>query len=436
MVSKPFVVSAVVLAFAGSLVGSVWMMSLFGVQTGGISSHLAFPLHRTLQIDGFLTVLIMGVGYMIVPRFRNSTLPSTKLAYVSLALALASIILSVISSAIQQPRNNDLEALSSAARLAGVAVFAGMVLWMLRIRPRLLGLADYFIGLSVVTLLALAAIRLSGMGAAGSLSEVQMLLLFPLLMVFGVEYKTMPSFLGFIRPRKRAAAASLVLAVAAVALGISSTLYNSAPALSMAFNAALLGCAATFSHALYFFGGFDNSQIMRLISGEKKARYIYTMAYSKLSFLFLFAGVALAALFSVSSSSSSRIGDVAGLSYLSYDLAIHLTAIGFIGTTITLYLPLMLPAITGRQVHFARFSHAPVLLLVAALALRAAGDAALATNGLLVLHQPPMSYLMMASGWMVVSALAAFVVMVHRSMNGAKAASANIGTGSMQSDKK
>lgn len=406
-VSRPFVVSAVVLAFAGSLVGSVWMMALFGVQAGG--TYMAFPLHRALQIDGFLTVLIMGIGYMIVPRFRNSTLPSTKLAYVSLALVLASIALSVASTVSPGSDDDNMQALSSAARLAGVAIFSGMVFWMLRIRPRLLGLADYFIGLSVATLLVLGVIRMSGAEVASALSEVQVLLLFPLLMIFGVEYKTMPSFLGFIRPRKKAAMASFALAVAAAALGIPSALLDSAP-LSAAFNAALLGSAAAFAHSLYVFGGFDNSEILRLISGEKKARYTYTMAYSRLSFLFLYAGIAFAAAFFSAPSSD--------LSYISYDLAIHLTAIGFIGTTIALYLPLMLPAITGRQVRFASFSHAPVLLLVAALAVRAAGDAAL-TYGLLL---QPLSYLLMASGWMVVTALAAFIVMVRRSMKKGTAA--------------
>ncbi|AIF84149.1 Cytochrome C and Quinol oxidase polypeptide I [Candidatus Nitrososphaera evergladensis SR1] len=413
-VSRPFVVSAVVLAFAGSLVGSVWTMSLFGMQAeSGTYYHQVFPLHRALQIDGFLTVLIMGIGYMIVPRFRNSTLPSTKLAYVSLALALASIALSTASMA--SPEKGGMQQLlSSAARLAGIAVFAGMMFWMLRIRPRLLGLADYFIGLSVAMLVALGVIRLLGIGPASALSEVEVLLLFPLLMIFGVEYKTMPSFLGFIRPRKSAATASLALAIVSVTLGVSSALLDSI-LLSIAFNVTLLGCATAFAHSLYLFGGFDNSQILKLISGEKKARYLYTMAYSRLSFLFLYAGIAFAMLFSALSSSSD-------LSYLSYDLAIHLTAIGFIGTTIALYLPLMLPAITGKQVYFARFNHAPVLLLVAALAVRAAGDVVL-TYGLL---QPPLSYLLMASGWMVVLALAAFVVMVHRSMKGTTNTGTNI----------
>ncbi len=393
--SKPFIVSAIVLAFLGSLIGSIWMMWIFGVHP--ISTQLPFSLHRALQIDGFLMVLIMGIGYMIIPRFRNSRLPSVKLVHISLALALLSIALSVVSAVF----GVSFDTAAGLARIAGISIFAGVAFWMLRIRPKLLGLADYFIGLSVATLLALGIIRLAGIMPDNTLSEVQMLLLFPLLMIFGVEYKTMPSFLGFIRPRKTAAKASFVFAAAAVALGISSTL-NDNLLLSMAFNMDLFFCVTTFAYSLFIFGGFDNSEILRLIAGEKKARYLYTITYSRLSFLFLYVGIVFATLFGASSNSS----------YLSYDLSIHLIAIGFIGMTIAIYLPLMLPAIIGKQVQFARFNHTPVFLIVAALAVRAAGDAAL-TYGFL-LHQP-LSYVMAASGWMVISALAIFIIMVHRS---------------------
>jgi hypothetical protein len=190
-----------------------------------------------------------------------------------------------------------------------------------------------------------------------------MWLLFPSLMIFGVEYKTMPSFLGFIRPRKKLAQTSLALAMASVTFGIAATTQD-APLLLLAFNAALLSSAGLFALSLYIFGGFDNSEILRLISGKKKARYVYTTAYARLAFAFLYIVVVFAFLFNVLDNPA----------FLLYDLAIHYTAIGFVGTTIALYLPLMLPPILGKQVRFARFSHAPILLLVAALFIRAAGD--------------------------------------------------------------
>jgi hypothetical protein len=213
-----------------------------------------------------------------------------------------------------------------------------------------------------------------------------------------VQYKTMPSFLGFIRPRTKLSAVAVGLAAASVILGLSSALQGG-PALAIAFNTALLGCAVAFARAVYTFGGFDNAEILRLIQGEKKARYMYTVRHSRLAFLFLFAGAAAALAFNASSS------------FILYDLAIHYASIGFIGTTIALYLPLMLPPITGRMVHFTRFSSLPVMLVVAALAVRTAGDLAITFQ-----TSTAASFALMSTGWLVVAALLSFVIMIHRSM--------------------
>lgn len=392
-VSKPFVIAAVVFVFVGSAIGSVWMMALFGARLPVDSAP--FSLHRVLQIDGFLTVVIMGIGYMIVPRFRNASLPSTSLAYASFALVLASVSTAIISTIA------GVEVLTTAIdalMLAGVSIFAATVLWMIRIRPKLLRLADYFVALSAITLMALNVLQATGPSLANPLAEIQMWLLFPTLMIFGVEYKTMPSFLGFIRPRKKLAQMSLALAIASVAFGIAATMQD-APLLSLAFNAALLSSAGLFALSLYIFGGFDNSEILRLISGEKKARYVYTTAYARLAFAFLYFATAFAILF-------TTLGNPA---FLFYDLAIHCAAIGFVGTTIALYLPLMLPPILGKQVQFAKFNHMPVLFLVIALVIRAIGDLFVGIGG-------TASYVLTISGWLVVAALFLFVFMLHRSM--------------------
>ena len=85
IVSKPFIISAVIFVFAGSIIGSIWMMALLGTEYVGFASN-SFSLHRTFQVDDFLTLLIMGVGYMIDPRFRNVKLSFSSLAYLSFAL--------------------------------------------------------------------------------------------------------------------------------------------------------------------------------------------------------------------------------------------------------------------------------------------------------------------------------------------------------------
>src|ERR671939_1790191 len=93
-VSKPFVISAVIMLFLGSFIGSLWMMSLFGIEVPEEFANI-FHLHKIFQIDGFITLLIMGIGYMIIPRFRNIPLLSINLAYLSFLLIIVSVGLSV-----------------------------------------------------------------------------------------------------------------------------------------------------------------------------------------------------------------------------------------------------------------------------------------------------------------------------------------------------
>lgn len=127
------------------------------------------------------------------------------------------------------------------------------------------------------------------------------------------------------------------------------------------FNIVLLGCVITFGRAVYIFGGFDNREILRVLQGERKARYNYIVRHLRVAFLFLFASIIMAAAFNIFGT------------FVLYDLAIHYVAIGFLGITIALYLPLMLLPITGRIVRFTKFNSLPLSLIIAALAIRTSG---------------------------------------------------------------
>jgi hypothetical protein len=163
----------------------------------------------------------------------------------------------------------------------------------------------------------------------------------------------------------------------------------------------LLGCAISFAKSVFIFGGFDNTGILPLMQGEKKARYIYTTRHLRLAFIFLYAGIASAVAFITIDNS-----------YTLYDLAIHYTAIGFIGITIALYLPMMLPPITGRIVHFTSFNNIPIILIVSGLMMRTFGDLIIMTN----LATGLTNYIAISSGWLIVSAILAFIIMIHNSM--------------------
>jgi hypothetical protein len=382
------------------------MMSIFGI---GLPQwfHISFQLHKMMQMDGFLTLIIMGIGYMIVPRFRNIQLPSVRLAYVSFILIITSLIFGFIHTL---DNDKNLSTWIIISRLSGVTIFLAIVFWTLRVRPKLLGLSDYFITLCLITLIAVTVIELSGYKYSNSLTHIQLWLLFPVLMIFGIEYKTLPSFLGFIRPRKTWGIASLLFISICIFLGLASIIFADTLLLPVIFNVTLFVSVLTFARAIYAFGEFDNREILRLIQGEKKARYNFTVIHVKTSFLFLFIGVAMAIFFSL----------VAHY-FVFYDLVIHSIAIGFIGLTIALYLPLMLPPIIGKIIHFTNFNKIPLVLIIASLCIRAGGDFILAqpSSSLESIRNSSLqilTYSFSLSGWFVVVAMLVFVIMLHKSM--------------------
>ncbi len=139
----------------GSVLGALWMMSLYGVPLpAGLIDVVR--LHRSVQFDGFITMLIMGIGYMIVPRFRNIPLPSPKLAYISYVLMVGAVIIPILtSSSITNTSpwlNSSLIGAWIFCKVGAVTIFGGLIITVLRTRPKLLGLADYFIALSIVLL--------------------------------------------------------------------------------------------------------------------------------------------------------------------------------------------------------------------------------------------------------------------------------------------
>ncbi len=415
--SKPFIITAVILAFIGSSIGSLWMMSFFGIALPQFF-HNSFQLHKTLQIDGFLILLIMGIGYMIIPRFRNIPLASTNLAYLSFVLVLCSITIYAIHQILPTTENiNNLLKWSNLLRLTGIIIFAIIVFLALRVRPKLLRLSDYFIALSIITLIIINIVQSIGYEYnTNSLTHIQLWLLFPILMIYGIEYKTLPSFLGFIRPRRILGFASFGLVLVSIISGlISIMLYEENNLFPIIFNIVFLSSALTFGGAVYITGGFDNSdEIRRLIQGEKKARYNFTTINIKLSFLFLYIGVTMALLFNLFHES-----------FAFYDLAIHIIAVGFIGTTITLYLPLMLPPVIGRTIDFTNFNKIPLILIILSLSIRAIGDFVFTQSSTYFaptsshLYQPVIilqQHFFGLSSWFIVASMFIFVIMIHRSL--------------------
>ena len=315
-VSKPFIVSGVIFLIVGSVIGAAWMMTLFNVGVPSWFGQL-FQQHRILQIDGFLTLLIMGVGYMIVPRFRNVPLPTVKYAYLSFFLVFISLISHIVTLLQFSIRGQVflIMIVITTLRVFGISIFVAIVFLMLKIKPKRLRLSDYFIALSVVTLLTMNIIELARMldiiysvddlseprlTIAYTLSHIELWLLFPIIMVFGIEYKTLPSFLGFIRPRSTIGLCSFILISSCVITGLLGILFDvELPILQLTFNILFFTSVFAFCLSIYAFGGFDNSDIMRLVRGEKKIRYDLTVLHVKISFSLLLFGIFVAIPYSI-----------------------------------------------------------------------------------------------------------------------------------------
>ncbi len=234
-------------------------------------------------------------------------------------------------------------------------------------------------------------------------------------MIFGIEYKTLPSFLGFIRPRGTIGLFSFILISSCVIIGLLSILFDSELVmLQSSFNILFFTSVIAFTLSIYAFGGFDNSDIIRLVQGEKKVRYNLTILHIKISFLLLLSGIFAAILFAITYGPDREV-----YRFALYDLAIHTIAIGFIGITISLYLPLMLPPIIGKTLKFTNLNKIPLFLIVLSLGIRALGDLFLAQGNSQfssLLMFKILNFSVGFSGWLVVIALFVFVITLQRSM--------------------
>lgn len=385
--------TGVILSFIGTTIGSIWMLTFFGIT---IPEQIAsiFQMHRIFQLNGFVTLMIMGIGYMIIPRMRNELTPSNRLAKISYLFVISSIGVDFVASTVFF----DYSKIATILRLIGVSIFGGLMFYMLRIVPKLLRESDYFIAISISLLVIAQIVSLFDV-QQNTLIQKQMWLFFPILMIFAIEYKTLPSFLGFIRPKRKLVIPSIILAILSGVLGITCTIIPSM-ILDVAFNLVLISMVSCFALSLYIFGGFNNTEILKLISGEKKKRYHTIILHTRIAFGFLFAGLILGTLHAL---------DLANFAV--YDLAIHYIAIGFIGITIMLYLPIMIPPILEKSIRFLAFNHIPLVLVLSALVIRTIGDVLLS-----YWTHEQFSSIFGISGFVVLIGMFLFVRMIHRAM--------------------
>ncbi|MEJ7642476.1 MAG: hypothetical protein WKF36_09830 [Candidatus Nitrosocosmicus sp.] len=97
--------------------------------------------------------------------------------------------------------NEEVIFISQILIIFGILLFVGKIIDTLKTKPKLLRTADYFVGLSSICLLISSVLNLLNLND-NTLTDIEFQLLFPIIVIFGMEYQTLPSFMGFIRPGK------------------------------------------------------------------------------------------------------------------------------------------------------------------------------------------------------------------------------------------
>jgi hypothetical protein len=382
--SRPFVKASVITLFIGTSLGSIYMLVLSGLS---IPIPALLPLHREIQTSA-VTLLIMGVMYMLVPRIRSIRFEYIDAAKVSLLLMLSSLVAYpfILWSAYTLPIMHTL-------RISGLSLFASVIISMLRVAPRSGKLADYYFILALVMLLAYNSILVLDV-TIHALNRVYIWLSSMIFVILGVQYKVVPVFLNNSRPMQPYDSIAFILAVvSALLLLFFDILYASIT---------LIALALVYAYSIYIMRAYRIPDFLinsdSADTHEKVARIRYLLMLLRISYMMLTIGVCIALLYSITPV------------FALYDLAIHMVTMGFIGVTIMNFMPIMLPPILGRNINYVRFNGIPLLLLLAAIGVRILWNT-------LPLVIDIDRIVLGVSGMITIVAMLLYIRMIHRAMD-------------------
>ncbi|MDG6998262.1 MAG: hypothetical protein JRN15_04015 [Nitrososphaerota archaeon] len=373
-------------AYATTL-GAIELANLSGIQA---AIGVAFEAHPYLQIFGFLSEFVMGVGYSLIPLFKSRPMSHEKLGYLAyFTITIANVLLFI--STLDSSSYPILAKSAAILILISSIIFAMQSLELLRTQGKLLGEAEPFMILSIVSFFILSLdflfvqfsvireqvfstyfLYLSLLGFVGS-------------MIFGVMLKTIAFRLTTYR--KNLAKWTFLLQAAAVAtISLSALIQiNWLTELSALL---FLGASITIIFTARI---FERSK--KLLPFGAKASMpnriqSYTDASEISAAVWLVLGCITGIAFLISGQSS----------FLVRDSFIHVIAIGFIGSTIIGYAPVLLPGVLTSRGPREKLSLWPLILLNAGLVFRVAGNSyAIALGSSLPLWESISGVLIMAS---------------------------------------
>ncbi|MDG7007550.1 MAG: hypothetical protein JRN06_04825 [Nitrososphaerota archaeon] len=359
-----FLATAVILGFAGTTLGALMLAYLSGVPSNaGLS---LFPSHPFIQIFGFVSEFVMGVGYSLLPRFKVGHIPKVPLAYAVYGAMTSANVAFIASQFTGVPLVLPLAALLT---VGGSLIFTYHVISIVR-RPAggfpevtpLLILSPASLVLATV-LLFLELERVVSIGGGVFSPQLVFLALvgFAGSEIYAVQIRSVS--LRQCDYRKRAATSASILQGAAVATAFADSLVST-PVLSVLTGVLFLAAA---SSVLLSIKVLELAHPLMLRPAMTKMHYTI-MRYNEVCIL--------------SAAAWLLVGCALGIAWFGFgigtflvrDSFIHSIAIGFIGADITCFAPMLLPGLLGRKGPVTGLSYWPIALLDLGVAIRIAGN--------------------------------------------------------------
>lgn len=377
-----------VFGFVGTSLGAFWLGAMWGIPVPFSLGRFFFQ-HPYLQIYGFVYLFIMGVSHTLIPRFKNKAVPQLASILV-FSVFLAGLLLFFVSSFLAQ-----------IFLIVSAVMHAVIMVWVVG-RPSgpLAASEYYFLAASFLlpVALLLKAVEEMFLASRFGFDMVQLSFLgFPVLMIFGVELRTL-HFRGA-KIRNSVSYGAFSFLSSGCVLSVLSFLVKSSVG-SFAAAALFLVGGVLFAVALQVFVN-PLAAVMSRMNERDRKRFDYFTACIRISFLWLLAGLVLGLV------SAASLLWFSSWPFVLRDSVIHVFGVGFLGSTILGYGPILLPGILSSQAPYRGLTLWSLYILSVANVIRILGNGFLQWTS--VFFWPAA-----ISGPLVLASMVFFMIMIHR----------------------
>lgn len=359
---------ASLLGLLGTSIGVVWLATLYGIPVD--PGRRLFIIHPDLQIFGFLTIIIMGIAYTLIPRFKSKQLDHMGWAYISILLIVVGNVISIINAA--NLINFIHPIIGSALLLIGGLIFAVLILKILGKPSGGLAVAEPFMGLAVVSLLLSMTVRLLSDASLlrfsysyAHLGFIQLILLgFPIMMIYGIMIRTINFRIVLLR--KPLVKASFPFALAAIITAFTS-IFIDEKILIMLSMISFLVVGILIISSSEMLKHRTSGPIFERMNDRDRVRHLYFSGTIRIAAIWLLVGLTSGVAMTISQFYGQYMFELR-------DTFIHSLAIGFVGSMIMAYGPILLPRVISGRVPYKNLSIIPVYLVTIGNAWRVGGN--------------------------------------------------------------